>query len=45
MSDQDELKKTIEVLNTLYEEKDKQVKEAAEKIATVRQVQTELPNR
>jgi len=45
MSDQSELQKAIEVLNIAYEEKDKLVKEAAEKIETVRQVQTESPNR
>jgi len=45
MSDQNELQKAVEVLDELYKEKDKQVKEAVENIKTVRQVQTESPNR
>ena len=45
MSDQSELEKAINALDELYKEKDKQVKEAVENIKTVRQVQTESPNR
>ena len=45
MSDQDELKKVVESFSKAVEEKTEQVKQAAEKIETVRQVQTESPNR
>jgi len=45
MSDQQLLKDTIEQYNNAIEEKRRLVKEAAERAATVRQVQTESPNR
>jgi len=45
MSDQNELTKAIKALEELFKVKEQQVKEAAENIETVRQVQTESPNR
>ncbi len=44
MSDQQLLKDNIEQFHKIVEEKRQLVKEAAEKVATVRQVQTESPS-
>lgn len=45
MSDQQLLKDIVEKFDKAVKEKTQQVKEAAEKVATVRQVQTESPSR
>lgn len=45
MSDESELKKTVESFDKAVKDKTEQVKQAAEKIAVIRQIQTESPNR
>ena len=45
MSDKEAIEKAVKCFTDATKEKDQIVKEAAEKIETVRQVQTESPNR
>lgn len=45
MSDKQELEKAVADYQLCVEKKRKQVNEAAERIKTIRQVQTEIPNR